>query len=138
MIRNTPYGKRIQSKIQRETSDHMSRTAYHPALIPGGYNGHFMNSQQFLQHPGQMGMNPMGMSMNQMGGDFGRNGSPYMNGNGGGHMGMQGMHNGGGNGSMGSMQQGQQQFQPFQQQQQQLQQNQVDYQQSNNGYAPFM
>ncbi|GAA5912727.1 hypothetical protein JCM6882_005773 [Rhodosporidiobolus microsporus] len=33
MIRNTPYGKRIQSKIQRETNDHMRHNG-------GGYHGH--------------------------------------------------------------------------------------------------
>lgn len=77
MIRNTPYGKRIQSKIQRETSDHMSRGAYHhQALVPGG-GGHFYNMppppHQFLQHPGH----GHHMSMGQ-GSDFSR--SPYLGG----------------------------------------------------------
>lgn len=73
MIRNTPYGKRIQSKIQRETSDHMSRSGYHPALVPGGhfYNLQSMPPPQFMQqhHMGQMGG----------GGEYGAR-SPYMGG----------------------------------------------------------
>ncbi|BGP02159.1 hypothetical protein NBRC10513v2_005805 [Rhodotorula toruloides] len=48
MIRNTPYGKRIQSKIQRETNEHMGHRGgyhhhghgHHQAFIPaGGYYG---------------------------------------------------------------------------------------------------
>ncbi|BGP18489.1 hypothetical protein JCM10213_001195 [Rhodosporidiobolus nylandii] len=48
MIRNTPYGKRIQSKIQRETSDHMRHG--------GGYHGHqhFVPGGHFYGVPAQM------------------------------------------------------------------------------------
>ncbi|CAH7668266.1 armadillo-type protein, partial [Phakopsora pachyrhizi] len=39
MIRNTPYGKRIQSKIQREGMDSLRSggTGFHPTLVSGGY-----------------------------------------------------------------------------------------------------
>lgn len=77
MIRNTPYGKRIQSKIQRETSDHMrGNGGYHPQLVPGG---HFYGMasmhpppHQFLQHPAH--------HMNQMGGGDYNARSPYLGG----------------------------------------------------------
>lgn len=78
MIRNTPYGKRIQSKIQRETNDHMSRSAYHhPGLVPGGHfyglpSIHGPPPHQYIQHPGHH-MQPMG--------DYGNpRGSPYLGG----------------------------------------------------------
>lgn len=124
MIRNTPYGKRIQSKIQRETSDHMSRSAYHPALVPGGYNGHFinpMNAPHQFMHPGQH-------MMGQMGGDFGR----QQQGFGGHHMGGQHLQHHQ-NGAMAGQHQ---QFAPFQQQGIPSMGLQQDYQ--SNGYAPFM
>lgn len=80
MIRNTPYGKRIQSKIQRETHDHHRGGGYHggynhPAVVHGG---HFYGMppmhggpppHQFMGHPGHHV--PMG--------DFGHGrGSPFL------------------------------------------------------------
>ncbi|GAA5823058.1 hypothetical protein JCM11251_007469 [Rhodosporidiobolus azoricus] len=50
MIRNTPYGKRIQSKIQRETNDHMRHNG-------GGYHGHqhFVPNGHFYGVPSMHG-----------------------------------------------------------------------------------
>ncbi|GAA5969605.1 hypothetical protein JCM11641_008174 [Rhodosporidiobolus odoratus] len=53
MIRNTPYGKRIQSKIQRETNDHMRHSGgYHGG--GGGGHQHFVPGGHFYGHPGSM------------------------------------------------------------------------------------
>ncbi|GAA5859486.1 hypothetical protein JCM8547_006845 [Rhodosporidiobolus lusitaniae] len=48
MIRNTPYGKRIQSKIQRETND--GRGHHHGGY---GHGGHFVQPQFFGMPPPQ-------------------------------------------------------------------------------------
>lgn len=49
MIRNTPYGKRIQSKIQRESMDPLRGSqGYHPAMVAGGY---FMAPPHMSAHP---------------------------------------------------------------------------------------
>lgn len=139
MIRNTPYGKRIQSKIQRETAE--PRGAYNGGLLPNNMNGmynpqqmnngggmmmnngqHYFNNgapQQFMQMPPQQ--------QQFQANDFGR-GSPYLNGG--------GFQPGPGN-----------QFQPFigdyqQNLQQQQLQNQLQQQQQQNQnqgpYAPFL
>lgn len=116
MIRNTPYGKRIQSKIQRETNDHMSRSAYHhPALVPGGHfyglpSIHGPPPHQFIGHPGAHHMQPMG--------DYGNpRGSPYLGGYPQQHQGPPPPHHAHHpghpqNGQLGQMHQ-QQQFAPF-------------------------
>ncbi|GAA6031615.1 hypothetical protein JCM8097_006550 [Rhodosporidiobolus ruineniae] len=50
MIRNTPYGKRIQSKIQRETNDHMRHGG--GGYGHGGHGGHFVpNGAHFYGVP---------------------------------------------------------------------------------------
>ncbi|BGP64704.1 hypothetical protein NBRC10512v2_006069 [Rhodotorula toruloides] len=48
MIRNTPYGKRIQSKIQRETNEHMGHR--------GGFHGHHHHGPQFIPAGGYYGV----------------------------------------------------------------------------------
>ncbi|GAA5961456.1 hypothetical protein JCM3765_003587 [Sporobolomyces pararoseus] len=88
MIRNTPYGKRIQSKIQRETHDGMRHAGggggYHSHYgMPAG--GHFYGMppmhhgppQYMSPHPGayQGGPPPMG-------GEYGGRASPYVGMNG--------------------------------------------------------
>ncbi|KAL8278430.1 hypothetical protein RQP46_009120 [Phenoliferia psychrophenolica] len=74
MIRNTPYGKRIQSKIQRETSDHMrGNGGYHPQLVPAG---HFYGMGSIHPPPHQFLQQHPGHHMNQMG-DYNNARSPY-------------------------------------------------------------
>lgn len=80
MIRNTPYGKRIQSKIQRETNDHMRHSGYHGHYVPAG--GHFygmpptMHAPQYISpHPGMHHAPP---PPHGMGGEYGGRGSPYV------------------------------------------------------------
>ncbi|GAA5912750.1 uncharacterized protein JCM6883_006222 [Sporobolomyces salmoneus] len=87
MIRNTPYGKRIQSKIQRETHDGMRHGG------GGGYHGHYgmpagghfygmgppihhAPPQYMSPHPGMHGGPP------PMGGEYGGRASPYVGMNG--------------------------------------------------------
>ncbi|GAA6061092.1 hypothetical protein JCM10212_006293 [Sporobolomyces blumeae] len=80
MIRNTPYGKRIQSKIQRETNDHMRHGGYHGHYIPAG--GHFYGMppsmhaphQYIAPHPGMHHGPPPPHGM----GEYGGRGSPYV------------------------------------------------------------
>ncbi|GAA5992489.1 hypothetical protein JCM5350_003493 [Sporobolomyces pararoseus] len=87
MIRNTPYGKRIQSKIQRETHDGMRHGGggggYHSHYgMPAG--GHFYGMppmhhgppQYMSPHPGYQGGPP------PMGGEYGGRASPYVGMNG--------------------------------------------------------
>ncbi|GAA6014967.1 hypothetical protein JCM10207_008688 [Rhodosporidiobolus poonsookiae] len=86
MIRNTPYGKRIQSKIQRETSDHMRHG--------GGGGGYHGGHQHFVQpfygvpsmhgppHAPFYGAHPAAMHHPPpphfgVQGDYARGGSPY-------------------------------------------------------------
>ncbi|GEM10551.1 pumilio RNA binding protein [Rhodotorula toruloides] len=85
MIRNTPYGKRIQSKIQRETNEHMGHRGgynhhpgqHHQAFIPAGafygvpaFNGPPPHYPPHLAH----GMHaPPPHSF----GEYARAGSPY-------------------------------------------------------------
>ncbi|GAA5820250.1 hypothetical protein JCM11491_000151 [Sporobolomyces phaffii] len=88
MIRNTPYGKRIQSKIQRETHDGMRHGGggYHGGHygMPAGghYYGmgppmHHAPPPQFMSpHPGMHHGGP------PMGGDYGGRASPYVGMNG--------------------------------------------------------
>ncbi|GAA5868617.1 hypothetical protein JCM1840_005513 [Sporobolomyces johnsonii] len=82
MIRNTPYGKRIQSKIQRETNDHMRHGGYHAHYVPAG--GHFYgmpsihgpphHAQYIGHHPGMHHAPPPPHAM----GDYAARGSPYL------------------------------------------------------------
>lgn len=88
MIRNTPYGKRIQSKIQRETHDGMRHGGggggYHGHYgMPAG--GHFYGMppmhhapppQYMSPHPGAYQGGP------PMGGEYGGRASPYVGMNG--------------------------------------------------------
>lgn len=77
MIRNTPYGKRIQSKIQRETSGHMrGNGGYHPQLVPGG---HFYGMGSMHPPPHQFLQQHPGHHMGQMG-DYNNARSPYLGG----------------------------------------------------------
>ncbi|KAM0754176.1 ARM repeat-containing protein [Meredithblackwellia eburnea MCA 4105] len=76
MIRNTPYGKRIQSKIQRETHDHHMRGGYHHHMVP---NGHYYGMNSMHPPPHYMGHPGHHMGGPQMGGEFGSRG-PYMGG----------------------------------------------------------
>lgn len=95
MIRNTPYGKRIQSKIQRETSDHMRHGGggfhHHQHFVPAGagfygvgpamhhgppphaLNAHYMGAPP---PPHMAGMHP-GPPPPHAFGDYARAGSPY-------------------------------------------------------------
>ncbi|GAA6057883.1 hypothetical protein JCM3770_001815 [Rhodotorula araucariae] len=91
MIRNTPYGKRIQSKIQRETNDHMRHGGggfhHHQHFVPaGGFYGvgpamhhgpphpHAINAH-YMGAPHLAGMH--GPPPPHAFGDFARAGSPY-------------------------------------------------------------
>ncbi|POY71655.1 hypothetical protein BMF94_5350 [Rhodotorula taiwanensis] len=84
-IRNTPYGKRIQSKIQRETNDHMHRGGYHhhphPHFMAGGYYGMPAYNGPPPHYPPHMagpGMHGMQGPPPHFGGDYARAGSPFM------------------------------------------------------------
>ncbi|GAA5856818.1 hypothetical protein JCM9279_002029, partial [Rhodotorula babjevae] len=96
MIRNTPYGKRIQSKIQRETSDHMRHGGgggyhHHQHFVPaGGFYGvgppmhhgapppHALNAHYMGGPPPHMaGMHGVGPPPPHAFGDYTRAGSPY-------------------------------------------------------------
>ncbi|GAA6020579.1 hypothetical protein JCM8202_006309 [Rhodotorula sphaerocarpa] len=85
-IRNTPYGKRIQSKIQRETSDHMHRGGYHHHphhphfMAAGGYYGMPAFNGPPPHYPPHMGpgMPAMQGPPPHFAGDYARAGSPFM------------------------------------------------------------
>ncbi|GAA5993104.1 hypothetical protein JCM10908_003107 [Rhodotorula pacifica] len=85
-IRNTPYGKRIQSKIQRETNDHMHRGGYHHHahhphfMAAGGYYGMPTFNGPPPHYPPHMGPGMHGMQgpPPHFGGDYARAGSPFM------------------------------------------------------------
>ncbi|GAA6007253.1 uncharacterized protein JCM10292_003957 [Rhodotorula paludigena] len=82
MIRNTPYGKRIQSKIQRETNDHMRHGGgyhhhQHHFVPAGAFYGQPMHGPppHYMGPPPHMG--GMHAPPPHAFGDFARAGSPY-------------------------------------------------------------
>jgi hypothetical protein len=93
LIRNTPYGKRIQSKLQREQQHVDSMTAMNNAAALGAspYGNHYNQQQAMMNlalanqglnlgqsHPGmavQRGL--LGSIPNQLGDVYGTRGSPY-------------------------------------------------------------